>query len=370
MRLIDRLILKELFGPWAFGVGIFTVLIMAGTYLFKITDFIVQGIPPLVILELTILLLPGVIAKTFSMAMLLASLLAFGRLSSDSEVVAMRAAGASIRRMMVPVGVFGFAVSLLFFTVNETVVPAASLRATVIQSEIAKTLDVKATQPMNFSQFDEGRLVANVSAVDFSFQARTLRGVTVVAYNEAGEPGWVMFAKELEYHSPESWRLRGGGRLLSADGTESIVLDGDAWPPQLPKASFTPETLIAPSLKDLDSFSMRQMGEEIAKAKANPRFSPSQIANLEFGYYNKVALPLAALVFGLVGAPLGIRNHRTGVASGFWMSIVIIFGYMLLANFLAVNAQGNVIPASVASLLPVGIGLVCGFALIWRRDTT
>ena len=44
MSRIDKLVLQEIFGPWGFGVAIFTVLIMAGTYLFKITDYIVQGV--------------------------------------------------------------------------------------------------------------------------------------------------------------------------------------------------------------------------------------------------------------------------------------------------------------------------------------
>ena len=60
MKRLDKLVLGELAGPWAFGVAIFTVLIMAGTYLFKMTDYVVQGIPVLTIMKLSFLLLPGV----------------------------------------------------------------------------------------------------------------------------------------------------------------------------------------------------------------------------------------------------------------------------------------------------------------------
>ena len=121
-------------------------------------------------------------------------------------------------------------------------------------------------------------------------------------------------------------------------------------------------------LKDLDSLNMRKMRQQIVRARENTRVTPAQIANLEYGYFNKITLPLAALVFGLVGAPLGIRNHRTGAAAGFWMSIMIIFGYMLLTNFMAVYAQGGAIPAYAASFTPLLIGLVFAVVTIRRKN--
>ncbi len=94
MKRIDRLILGEMLGPWIFGVAIFTVIILAGTSLFQLTNYIVNGIPPTMIFSLTALLLPGIMVKSFAMAVLLASLLSFGKLSGDSEIVALKAAAA------------------------------------------------------------------------------------------------------------------------------------------------------------------------------------------------------------------------------------------------------------------------------------
>jgi lipopolysaccharide export system permease protein len=70
----------------------------------------------------------------------------------------------------------------------------------------------------------------------------------------------------------------------------------------------------------------------------------------------------------LLGAPLGIRNVRTGAATGFALSIAIIFGYILLANVMSVWAQGGAIPAYVASFTPLVIGLVAAGVIIWRRN--
>lgn len=358
MKRLDRWVLGEIIGPWVFGVAIFTTLIMAGTYLFQITDFIVKGIGFGMVVELTALLLPGVMAKTFPMAVLLACLLGFGRLSGDSEVVAVKAAGVNLVRVMMPVAGFGFAVASLAFAFNELLVPPAAIRATVLKQQISDQISGKAIRPSSYPIFEQGKLKAQVVAADFDFGTRTLTNAAIVSYDSRGRVEYVMNARELQFQNDREWRIKGGATLQSADGAFFVRITDDAWPRQIPRATFAPDQILAASVKDLDSFSMAKMAEQINAARANPQFNPRQLANLEYGYWNKIALPLAALVYALVGAPLGIRNHRTGAAAGFWMSVIIIFGYLMLANFLAISAQGGVFPAWVASFLPLVIGLM------------
>jgi lipopolysaccharide export system permease protein len=93
-----------------------------------------------------------------------------------------------------------------------------------------------------------------------------------------------------------------------------------------------------------------------------------EIANYEYGYWNMISVPLAALVFGTLGAVLGIRGHRTGTSTGFALSIAIIFGYVTLANFMNVWAMGGVIPAYVASFAPLAVGMVVALYIMWRRN--
>ncbi|HZH98440.1 MAG TPA: LptF/LptG family permease [Fimbriimonadaceae bacterium] len=366
MRRIDSLIIKELVGPWVFGVAIFTTLIMAGTYLFKLTDYIVSGISIGLIMQFTLLLMPGVMVKTFSMAMLLAALLAFGRLSSDSEVVALRAAGASIGRIMVPVAVFSFLVAGIAFAVNETLVPYAASRGTALKEEIEKRVS-GGGEPVFRPVYVEGKLQAMVMAEDFNIRERSLRNVTMTTFTKAGEPNLVLLAAGMKFQSETNWRIVGGARLFTYDGREVIDLS-DTWPTQVPVRPPKPEDILASMVRDLDTFSMAQMRERIYQARLNPAFDPAQIANLEYGYYNKIALPLAAMIFALVGAPMGIRNHRTGAAAGFWLSVLIIFSYMTLANLMAVYAQGGKIPSWVASFTPLAIGLVVAAVLIHKRN--
>ena len=139
-KLIDRLVWKEMIGPWLFGVALFTVVLMAGTYLFRLTDYLVKGVDSMVLLKMTLLFLPGLVAKTFPMAVLLSSLLAFARLSNDSEIIAAQTGGASLFRIVRPVAVFGVAVALLAFVFGEVVVPQASFTARAMTEEIVQGL--------------------------------------------------------------------------------------------------------------------------------------------------------------------------------------------------------------------------------------
>jgi len=368
LKRLDALILKELFGPWMFGVAIFTVLIMAGTYLFRITEYFVKGVGFLTVAEFSLLLLPGIMAKTFPMAVLLATLLSFGRLSSDSEVVAMRACGTSLGRIMAPVAGFGLAVALLAFSFNELLVPGAAVRATTLQGQIAAKLEGSTGKPTSYTVFEKGKVRAVVWARDFNFAAGTLRGAFVVAYDNRGQTSFFLEADELEYKDQENWRMVGEGKLLSLPYGQSYAKVVNAWPPQIPRLSMTPQDLITAQLRDLDSFSMSQMAEQIQRARDNPKIPRSQVINLQYGYWNKITLPLAALVFALVGAPLGVRSHRTGAAAGFWIAVIIIFAYMLMSNLLAIAAQSEAMPAWVASFGPLFIGVCVGAFLIYKKN--
>lgn len=368
MKWIDRLVLKELWGPWLFGVGLFSVLLIAASFLSTLTDYIAQGVPGGQILELFLLLMPAVLVKTFAMAVLLASLLGFGRLSSDSEVVALRACGASLPRIVT--GAFGFALVVAFITFgfNEAVVPAAAKRSTQLLTEIAKNVQGDAGRPTSFSQVEKGKLRAFIMAKDFDISAKTLRGVTIVAYDQHEQRTFTLEAAELFYEGPDRWRIRGGGQMVSADATQVTRIDGEAWPDGVPTVTTTFQELVTPKPQEGDALSMGELLTQIRRSRVLGDRTPSQVADLEYKFYNKISVPLAALVFGILGAVLGIRNHRTGTASGFALAIAIIFGYVELANFMNIWAMRGLLPPWLGSFSPVAIGLAAAGIILWRRN--
>ncbi len=376
MRRVDRLILGEIAGPWVFGVMIFTVLIMAGSFLYTFTQLLAQGVSVVLVLKLAFLYTPGIVAKTFPMAMLLGTLLAFGRLSGDSEIVALRAGGVSVVRLMAPIAAAGVAISLLTYFLTDFVVPKMSFQAMGLKEELTTQLDKNNDRPAAQALQDGNRLIGYVVARNFNITDRTLTDAVVFGYNKEAKVDQFLEVSKLVYNGLDEWKAEGRMNLYSIQRDEQgepskffiASFREGAWPDTMPKPNIDPKSLLANNQKDLDIYSSQETLREIERMQTDPNARKEQIINLQFGYWNKFSLPLAALVFGLVGAPLGIRNHRAGNATGFWLSVVIIFGYMMVTNAMAIMAQGGAMPAWFASFAPILAGLVVAIELIRRKN--
>lgn len=364
LKQLDRLVLKEIVGPWIFGVAMFSAILMAATYLNKIAEYIVKGLSPVLIGKITLLLMPAILAKTFAMAMLLAALLAFGRLSSDSEITAMRAAGANIPRIVRPAVIFSLLVALVTFLIDDQIAPAAERKAMALVMSIDNSSPGKAGDPV-FFPIDQALVVAQA----FDGLHSTLAGVTIVASDKKGNPSFYLHCKELEYHrDTKDWFIRGGADLVPADGGVKSHFE-EAWPSNVAKITISPEDITTINNHDMESYSMADAIKQIERGRRDGSLTPATIHNLEFGYWNKISVPLAAIIFGALGSVLGIRNQRTSSATGFALAIVIIFGYFMLVNFTNVWALSGVLPAWVASFTPTVIGLVCSGVIMWRRNS-
>ncbi len=369
MKKIDRLIAGELFGPWAFGVAMFTSLILAATYLGRITNYIVEGVPVSVILNVTWLMIPAMLVKTLAMSTLLGALLAFGRLSGDSEIVALRAGGASIYRIIFPVAMFSMGVAVLTFILNDSFVPSSVKRLSGITDSLRTTIQKKNVQPVFQPIVEEGVTKAMIMAEDFNLGDQTLSGVTLKALGTDGKPTFYLEATGLHYENTKEWKIIGPATMFSADFKDISQITGDIWPGQLPKLKEAPENIGVKDKNDPDFYTSSEIRGLITKAKSDKSVTPKMLRNFEYWLWSKYSVPLAAFVFGILGAALGIRSHRAGTATGFALAVGIMFAYMTIANFMNVWAQGGIIPPFVASFTPIILGLGAALVIMRRRNT-
>jgi lipopolysaccharide export system permease protein len=374
LKQIDRLIIREVLGPWIFGVAMFAVVLIATEFLQRMTNYLVQGIAFGTVIEVTCLFLPGILVKTFAMSMLLAGLLGFGRLSGDSEIIAMRAAGASIGRIVRPVAIFALAVAIVAFAVDETLVPTAAKESVKLTAQIAKQLNPKAMNVMSYPISSNGKVIGVVTARNYDAVRQVLIGATVVAFGPNNRDQAYLSANELAFDPTKlqgggGWRIQGGSSYQTADGSQHVTLTGDTWPSSIPHPNFNPEDILASLINDPDVLSMKEIQRQVAQMLKRPDHRMDQVANLQFWYWNKVALPLYAVIYGILGAPLGIRRSRTPAAAGFALAIVIIFVNVMLGNWLNVGAMGGVYPAWVASMAPLAAGLIAAVFIIRSRNS-
>ena len=160
MRILDKYILKQMLQPFAFGVAAFSTIFVASSFLFRVTQYITQyGASYSSLFRLFLCLMPEVINYTFSMSMLLASLLTMGQLSGNSEITAMRSGGMSFRRIAMPILAAGFVVSLFSVVWAEKVVPPAKAEyERIIQQEIKNNTKPRTQDHILLKNISKGQL--------------------------------------------------------------------------------------------------------------------------------------------------------------------------------------------------------------------
>lgn len=352
-------------------MGLFTVLLLAAGPLNRITSYLVGGASASIVGELVLLYLPALLVKTFSMSMLLAGLLGFGRLSSDSEITALKAGGASVPRILLPVVGVSVLVSLVTFWFNDAIVPQAQKTALSLGDQLARSGKV-AGSSVSKAQVEKGKVVAFFNAKNVDIATQTMQGVAVTVFDSNEKPVAELLAPNVRFKSLSNWAIVGEARIVPLDADvnprEVVHLADGAWPKGIVQPRGTLADLASNKDDDYDSYTISGLRAKIVQLRRDRSETETKILDFEYGYYNKFSVAFAALVFGTLGAVLGIQNRRSGTASGFALAVGIIFGYVMLANFMNVWARGGLLPPWAASFAPLCIGAVACGVIIYRRN--
>ncbi len=136
--ILSRYILREHLGPFCFSFAIITLLFLLDLVFRHLSRILSKGLPLAVVMEFFGLNLAWIVATVAPMAVLTATLMAFGRLAADHEITAMQASGVSLWRQALPVFVaaVGLAAGLIWF--NNNVLPNFNFRARVLAMDIAR----------------------------------------------------------------------------------------------------------------------------------------------------------------------------------------------------------------------------------------
>lgn len=358
MRLLDRHIARELIGPFLFGVAAFTSIMFAGRELFEITELLAEyGAPLIKAVELVVLFLPSLVVMTLPMAMLLSALLGFGRLSGDSEVVALFAGGISMYRVALPVAVMAIVVTAGSFVLSEVIAPRATVAHDQLFTEL-KNESATTNKPLLWPDTVDG-VTEGVYYIGGGFDAKrgVAKEVTVIRYAD-NKPAVFIFGKEAiwkgEEH-PEEWSFTDGyWKSLAKD--QSVTMPFAKLSVRLAKK---PDQ-VAMLTKDAKEMNFSELRSYIHMMEDMGQDVKEQRVEL----YQKISMPLASLVFALIGVPLGLRPQRSSSAMGLGLAVVIIFAYWVLMHYMTILGENGAIPPAAASFIPTLLGVGAGVFLI------
>ena len=360
IRILDKYIFSEVFKTFIFGICAFSAVFIGSGTLFRIAQYITDyGASLTAVTKIFIFSLPGVVIWTFPMSMLLASLLTFGRLSGTSEITAMKSCGISFYRIATPAIILGFFVSLFAMAFNEYAVPWANeAYNNVLYYEIQGNTTPQSQEHIIIKEIDKGQIQRLVYARRYDSESNTMQGVTMQAFDQ-GKVSHVENAEYAEWKDNE-WTMHQGIIYDVSDGETEHTMHFNT---QVLPVNQSPRQIVREQKKP-EELTMKELRAQIDIMRS--QFVDTK--KLETELYQRVTIPMASLIFTIVGIPLGLQPNRNSSSRGFAMSIIIIFIYYSFMTMSGAVAQSGAMNPAYAVWIPNLVGLLVGVLLMRRAS--
>ena len=150
MRLLNRYIQKELFLPFIFSLLVIVFILFTNFFLRALDRFLGKGLDLPTILEYLVLNLAWIVSLAVPMAVLIATLMSFGRMSEDNEIIAMRASGISSLTVIRSALIFGTLVGTALVLFNNFIQPDMNFRARLLSGDIYRKRPGMIIEPGHF----------------------------------------------------------------------------------------------------------------------------------------------------------------------------------------------------------------------------
>ena len=371
--LLDRWIIKELLPPLLFSISAFTVVSLSVGVMFDLVRKIVEyGLSPYIALEVLILRLPGFLVISFPMATLMASLLAYSKLSANSELKALRSLGFKTKRMIAPAIYLALTMTLITFLFNDIIVPKSNLYAEVtLNNALGRSISTEKGDDIIYSRFGT---ISGTKTKESSkgltqlfyakeFRDNAMESVTLLDFSRSDYTQMLIANKAIWNKNKNKWEFINGKILtLSLSGnTTTVEFDSYLYP-----LSNAPSK-IAGLPKDSNDMTLSEAirAEKLYSEAGNIK----KARKMKVRIHEKFTLPMACIVFGFIGSSLGAKqNTRNSNSQGFGMSVVLILIYYVLSfSFSSMGVKGTLLPF-IAAWCPVIISILGGSVLLHRAS--
>ncbi len=187
MKIVTRYVIRAHIGPFVFAFTALTGLIFLNAVAQRLDDLAGRGLGLAVIGEFFLLSLPHVVALTFPMSILVATLYAFSDLTGNNEVAAMASGGIHPIRLIIPLVGVGLALAGTVYFFNDQVLPEANHRLSSLLTDIGSkspTLELREEVVNEIHTDDDTKYFLRASAIDP--QTNRLEDVTIFDLSETG----------------------------------------------------------------------------------------------------------------------------------------------------------------------------------------
>ena len=374
--IIDRWLLGQLVPPLLFSISAFTVVSLSVGVMFDLIRKIVEfGLPISLAIQVMFLKLPGFLVLSFPMSVLLSTLLAYGKLSANSEILALRSLGIKTSRLIIPALILSLFMTGLTFYFNNSLVPLTNNYSdALLRDGLGKSVSIERGHDIFFKGYGSYTdLKTNESTERNTFlnqiffsrvvEDNVMKNVTVLDFSKLGYKQ-ILSANQGVFDAKKSAWIFSDGRLITLDEdgrTTSIGFEKYVYPlgdgPL--KVSKIPDDANKMTLNQ--AFAAKKLYEETGNAR--------EARKMSVRIQEKFTLPCACLVFGLIGSSLGSKpNLRSSKSQGFGLSVILILFYYILSFVSSsLGVKGTLTPF-FSAWLPVFISFFAGFYLLQKAS--
>ena len=374
--IIDRWLLGQLVPPLLFAISAFTVVSLSVGVMFDLIRKIVEfGLPISLAIQVMFLKLPGFLVLSFPMSVLLSTLLAYGKLSANSEILALRSLGIKTSRLIIPALILSLFMTGLTFYFNNSLVPLTNnYSEALLRDGLGKSVSIERGHDIFFKGYGSYTdLKTNESTERNTFlnqiffsrvvEDNVMKNVTVLDFSKLGYKQ-ILSAKEGVFDAKKSSWIFSDGRLITLDEdgrTTTIGFEKYVYPlgdgPL--KVSKIPDDANKMTLNQ--AFAAKKLYEETGNAR--------EARKMSVRIQEKFTLPCACLVFGLIGSSLGSKpNLRSSKSQGFGLSVILILFYYILSFVSSSLGVNGTLTPFFSAWLPVLISFLAGFYLLKKAS--
>ncbi|MFN9776677.1 MAG: LptF/LptG family permease [Candidatus Kapaibacterium sp.] len=363
MNVLDRYILKGFLSTLVFSIAALCVIFLVVDLMESLDGFLDHRAPASAIASYYVYYLPQIIKLIFPIAMLLASLFSVGRLAGNHEVTAMKSAGMSVYRLLLPIAVVSLLLSFSQLYFNGWVVPYAQTKMLRVDREyLGKAKNRTETQVFNVA-----------------FRDTPLRNVLMNSYNDESQRGVQLCIEEYtDLQSPRITR-RLDAESFYWDSVNTTWVAENAYVRTINASGAVgiryaaketvqlsmPHQAIVGLQRSADEMNLREYREFIDVQERGGK----DVRMKRIDYYGQFAFPFANLVVVLFGVPFASVKRRGGVAGEIAAAMIVTFSYLVFTKLSQSLGFELELPAAVVGWSANMIFTVIAVANLWRLRT-
>ncbi len=357
MRILRNYIIKELIPPLIFGLAIFTFILLMDRIFDMANLIITKGVSSNTVVHLLIYTLPFSITLSIPMALLMATLIGFGRLSQDNEITAMKASGISTYRIMLVPLFFALAFSIFMMFFNDFVVPGSNYAFKKLYFNIIYKNPAIKLEEHTFIDLNNHRLyIEKIDSKNSNLQNviiyKTDEDILITASKGKAESNKDGISLQLEngtIHTVDPKNPLQYNKVSFNNYNISLNINGENSEKRIKQ-------------KGIREMNKKELKEEIKNFKKKNINTNSLLVEL----YLRTVIPFACLSFVLIATPLGIKTQRGSKSIGLGLSLILIFAYYLLLLFGITIGEKGWIPPLIATWIPNIFVGICGIIFMQR----